>query len=523
MKLLIFILFFSVSVLAQISPGDLTKAHAKLEGMSNCTKCHELGEQVYNSKCLDCHTEIRSLINAKRGYHSSSDVKGKDCWSCHSEHHGRNFRIINFNPSGFDHSKTGYVLKGKHAEIDCEDCHNSKFIDYSKLKHTGKTYLGLSKECGSCHEDFHLGKLGSNCTECHSNESFKPAVGFDHAKTNFKLTGAHQNVNCVSCHSLTEKNGKEFQTFETKNFSNCNSCHNDPHKTAFGNDCKSCHLTSSFQRIREGAFDHSKTNFPLLGKHKLVGCNDCHKGGISNKPKFEKCIDCHSDFHKGDFIVDNKPVDCVKCHSVEGFKPSLFTVVDHTETNFPLTGAHLAVPCQSCHYEDSKWKFSDLKKYCIDCHKDVHGNELSEKFLPEDDCTFCHETTNWSTISFDHSSTKFDLIGKHGSVQCSGCHLEEDQTGENKFRFKSLNSGCKICHTDVHFDQFETEDDLYCSRCHTFENWQPDKFDHNKTEFSLRGAHQKLDCSRCHKPVEEDGNIFIKYKLEEFKCAACHS
>jgi hypothetical protein len=90
----------------QISPGDLTTAHAKLEGMSNCTKCHVLGEKVVNSKCLDCHTEIKNLMDEEKGYHSSADVKGKDCVKCHSEHNGRDFRIINFDPEKFDHNIT---------------------------------------------------------------------------------------------------------------------------------------------------------------------------------------------------------------------------------------------------------------------------------------------------------------------------------------------------------------------------------------------------------------------------------
>ena len=30
---------------AQISPGELTKSHAHLEGMLNCTKCHVLGDK----------------------------------------------------------------------------------------------------------------------------------------------------------------------------------------------------------------------------------------------------------------------------------------------------------------------------------------------------------------------------------------------------------------------------------------------------------------------------------------------
>ena len=31
---------------AQLSPGPLTNAHASLEGITNCTQCHTLGEKI---------------------------------------------------------------------------------------------------------------------------------------------------------------------------------------------------------------------------------------------------------------------------------------------------------------------------------------------------------------------------------------------------------------------------------------------------------------------------------------------
>ena len=93
---LVFLLVvFANNVFAQISPGELSKAHAHLEGLTNCTKCHVLGEKETISKCLDCHKEIKQLINTNSGYHSYSEVKKRECASCHNEHHGRNFRIIN--------------------------------------------------------------------------------------------------------------------------------------------------------------------------------------------------------------------------------------------------------------------------------------------------------------------------------------------------------------------------------------------------------------------------------------------
>ncbi|MGA8264330.1 MAG: hypothetical protein WB779_07810, partial [Ignavibacteriaceae bacterium] len=69
----------TANIYAQLSPGDLTKAHANLEGLSNCTKCHELGDKVTNTKCLDCHKDINSLLVKNMGYHSSPEVKNKEC------------------------------------------------------------------------------------------------------------------------------------------------------------------------------------------------------------------------------------------------------------------------------------------------------------------------------------------------------------------------------------------------------------------------------------------------------------
>ena len=86
------LLLSCISMAGQLSPGDLSNSHSNLNGISNCTQCHVLGNKITNEKCLACHTEILSRINLKKGYHSSADVKGKQCFSCHSEHNGKNFQ-----------------------------------------------------------------------------------------------------------------------------------------------------------------------------------------------------------------------------------------------------------------------------------------------------------------------------------------------------------------------------------------------------------------------------------------------
>jgi hypothetical protein len=197
--------------MAQISPGDLTNAHSKFEGMSNCVLCHDLGAKVSNTKCLDCHQEIQTLLFQNKGFHATSKVKTQDCFKCHNEHHGRKFEMIRFDTKNFDHTSVGYKLEGAHASVDCRQCHAPGNIKNSEIKKRKDTYLGLQKDCLSCHDDYHQGALPNNCLQCHSMNAFSPVKEFDHDQANFKLRGEHQTIDCKACHLVTIKNGKEFQ------------------------------------------------------------------------------------------------------------------------------------------------------------------------------------------------------------------------------------------------------------------------------------------------------------------------
>ena len=521
-KIILVIIINYYNTFAQLSPGDLTTAHASLEGLSNCTSCHELGEKVDNKLCLDCHTEIKSLLNTKSGYHSNPEVAKRDCYSCHSEHHGRKFRIVNFDPKSFNHSKSGYQLTGKHKNTKCESCHQPKFISDPELKKRNGTYLGLNANCFSCHEDYHQKTLGDNCSNCHNTTAFKPVDNFDHNNARFKLSGSHVNVSCIKCHKKGEKNGKEYQAFKNISFSTCAACHKDVHEGRLGADCKSCHVTTSFMLIHGKKFDHNKTDFPLVGKHELVSCNNCHNKNLNKTLDTYKCTDCHDDYHKGEFTFEDGLMNCSNCHNEFGFRPSEFTLERHNELKFKLNGAHLAIPCQSCHLKEKSWVFRKIGTTCADCHNNIHGESLKTEFLPNGNCEECHNIEIWNTINFDPDRTKFNLEKKHAQLTWIACHRKEDD-GSEKLLFNTLDGKCLSCHIDFHRGQFASYGETGCIKCHSPESWKADNFDHNATRFSLKGAHQKVDCYKCHPTIERDGYKFIKYKIEEFKCAACHS
>lgn len=520
--LILFLVVITGNAFAQISPGELSKAHAHLEGLTNCTKCHVLGEKETTSKCLACHKEIKNLIDEKKGYHASTDVQGEKCATCHGEHFGRDFQLVHFDENSFEHDITGYKLEGKHSEIKCADCHKPELIHTKLSQKKGDTYLGLGTDCLSCHDDFHQNTLSKNCTTCHYQEKFRPAPLFNHAKTDFPLIGKHENVDCAKCHKKEQRDGKEFQQFSGVAFANCTNCHEDVHKNKFGNDCTKCHNEFSFHEVKSlSTFNHEKTDYPLRGLHVAVDCKKCHKGAYTQPVTHNRCTSCHADYHEGQLVKNGVSPDCVECHSVNGFKTSSYGIERHNQTGFKLEGSHMATPCFECHKKEDKWNFK-IENQCTSCHENIHKNYIGEKYIPGGNCLSCHSTETWNGVKFDHNSTDFELLGKHANVSCRQCHFKEGEGNEVKQQFRWENQNCVNCHNDIHFKQFEVNGVTQCVNCHTNDNWKPEKFNHNNARFKLDGKHEGLECKLCHKPTTGLQQNYIVYKFEDISCKSCH-
>lgn len=621
-SLVAFLLFAAVSANAQISPGPLSTPHQSLSGTTECARCHEFGASTPTFKCLDCHKEIAKLLSEQRGYHAQLQMKnpnGKDCVRCHLEHNGVDFQLIHWEhpPQQFDHRLTGYALEGKHAAVACEKCHTPAHITADlrpliKRSDLSKTYLGLSTQCQSCHEDVHKGQLGKDCTSCHNVNDWKDAKKFDHSKTRYPLTGLHAQVACEKCHKPDAPGGPA--RFKDMKFANCSDCHLDPHHGAFKQRCEECHSTAGWKKLSARfAFDHSKTKFPLLGAHAKVNCTACHAAGEFQKPlafaycadchkdvhhgqfadrplkgecsechrveswkpslfgvkehktsryplegkhatvecakchipagkdtvykvKFTNCSDCHKDAHDGQFAGPPHSNRCEDCHNVQGFQRSLFTIAMHQRTKFPLTGAHAAVPCNECHKPamahrtDKVLPFRFADKTCTACHQDPHHGEFRERMArrrPDGTifgCEGCHNTRSWTEVSgFDHSKTKFPLLGEHRTVSCGQCH--KALPGTHEIQFKGTSQECESCHKDPHGGQFKNRaGKALCANCHGPQRWVPSTFDHDKrTPFPLTGGHAGVVCDKCHNSAElVDGKPVIIYKKAPLKCEACH-
>ncbi|MCB1184531.1 hypothetical protein KDM41_13965 [bacterium] len=555
------IIIIAAPARAQLSPGDLSSAHEELEGLKKCSNCHQLGKREVGPRCLDCHVEIKAMREGGRGLHAGDDFG--QCVDCHVEHHGRDYELV-FWPDGrenFKHDVLGYEMTGAHLKLACRQCHNVKnVVDPGKLrgwkKEFDRTYLGLAQDCLSCHADPHAGALTGGpeqktCTACHGTEAWKPASGFDHDRSAFPLTGRHQKVDCAKCHRtkgapVTVGQAKvAVAVFKPQAHAACTDCHKDPHVGTLGPNCTQCHVTDDWLKINGQAFDHSRTKYPLEGRHAGVSCAQCHDNG-RKKPAFAACRDCHADAHDAATLERPKLMVCEDCHTVAGFRPAGYTMTRHAESAFPLRGGHQATPCLRCHQPsdgaaarrgvDPKSVYARAANLapahaaCTDCHRDPHAGQTAAVKGAGDTagCIACHDENSWRDPRFDHGTTRFALDGGHARAACTACHKPGRRAGEVELLFKDTARNCAGCHDDIHQGQFadrRTADGaaVDCARCHVTVDWFAEKFDHETdSRFPLRGGHEKVACATCHIPRAEDEGKMVRFKPLPTDCRSCH-
>lgn len=555
---------------AQMSPGPLAAPHASLDSPLSCFQCHAQGDRSeagMDRRCLACHGEIAAMKAARRGLHASPQ---QPCAKCHPDHGGRAFPLVEWDggsPERFEHSKAGWELRGKHAQVKCRDCHQprnqkSPVVARLKRKDRAASWLGLETACASCHGDPHRAQLGADCTKCHDLSAWKPAPGFDHAKTSYPLTGAHAKVECMKCHGVgpnvkRDVAGKLLAQWKPLPAKECTACHKDPHANRFGGACAKCHVTESFSTIQSAGVDHSLTRYPLKGAHAAVKCAQCHdeKTAFGPKPKFGRCADCHADVHAGKATLAAAVVDCASCHDVKAFAPSTYTAAQHQKSPYPLEGAHAAAKCEKCHTRaaagsataelgKARVQLRPAKAQCVDCHHDPHGGRFAATSPASGArpraCRDCHTMRGFRPSTYDevaHKTCAFVLAGAHRATPCQACHAElqapvsrgtlrADAASMRTLRFEATFRVCADCHTSPHGEQFaERRDRGACEACHGVEAFTPaSKFVHDRdSAYKLEGAHARAACVACHAPQAfPDGKTRIVYRPLPTTCEGCH-
>jgi hypothetical protein len=463
-----------------------------------CGQCH--ANDRFASTPQDCATCHIDNYNATTNPNHKAAGFSTTCNTCHT--------TIQWTGATFDHGKTKFPLTGKHTAVACQQCH------------VNGQYAGLPAQCLSCHLSAYNSTTNPNhktagfptsCETCHTTAQWQGAK-FDHnTATRFALTGKHTTVVCTQCHVNNLFAGTP-QDCTACHINNYNATTNPNHKSAgFSTSCNSCHTTTQWAGA---AFDHNKTKFPLTGKHTAVTCQQCHVNGqYAGLPA--QCSSCHLAAYNGTTNPNHKtaafPTSCEMCHTTTQWQGAKF---DHnTATKFPLTGKHTALTCQQCHVNG---QYAGLPAQCSSCHLAAYNsttnpNHKSAGFPTA--CETCHTTAQWQGAKFDHNTaTKFALTGKHTTVACTQCHVNN--------RFAGTPQDCASCHLNNYNATTNPNHkaagfSTTCNTCHTTIQWTGAKFDHNTaTKFALTGKHTTVACTQCHA-----NNRFAGTPQD---CASCH-
>jgi hypothetical protein len=347
---------------------------------------------------------VAGLSSARGDQYSSTRSPHGDlkipCENCHTFSGWKPLRSM----VEFDHSKTKFPLRGMHEGVYCTQCHVSLAF----------TNVGI--KCADCHADIHRGQFGAECESCHTVKGWQVSLRSVRGHENrFPLLGAHSALVCDDCHKGAASG--QFTGLST----DCVACHNQNfvqttlpnHVSAhFPTTCEACHNMDSWFGA---SFDHGKfTGFVLTGVHARLDCTACHLGG-NFQVAGANCINCHQkDFNSAtnpNHVQAGFPQDCGLCHNTSGWTPATFN--HNTFTTFPLTGAHVNVPCLQCHVNG---RFAGTPRDCASCHladyqKTTNPNHAQASF-PQD-CSICHNTSNWTAVAFNHSTfTTFPLTGR---------------------------------------------------------------------------------------------------------------
>jgi hypothetical protein len=338
-----------------VSPRALARAHAELEGITRCGECHAGLSATPAERCLACHEDVGARMEGKLGWHGQ--LEGA-CVDCHAEHRGPDADLLGLDREGFNHELARFPLRGAHAEVACDDCHQRAGQDGRLGFHA----QGIAFErCADCHADVHGAAFldARDCGVCHTDRGFGADAlaedGFEHTRdADFALEGAHAKVSCAGCHTSALRAAEQTARSAPGSSAprDCAGCHEDPHAGALGSACATCHTPATWQAEGEDArFDHARTRFPLDALHARLDCGACHTG-LAFAAKGRECADCHE----------------AAAALLAGELGGARSAPDPHAT---------AAKCRDCHAESvAAPRLLDYERACLTCHPASYGGLL---------------------------------------------------------------------------------------------------------------------------------------------------
>src|SRR5262249_53583597 len=153
-------------------------------------------------------------------------------------------------------------------------------------------------------------------------------------------------------------------------------------------------------------FDHSRSQYPLSGKHVDLACEKCHTAGDRKtgdsklavaqlKPlPHADCVSCHRDPH-----AERLRGACSGCHDTASVSWVDGHSFSHDRTRPPLRRCHALVSCASCHAGYPTKIDQPQFATCVACHTDPHKGQATIQGA-QVDCASCHTVAGFSPSTF---------------------------------------------------------------------------------------------------------------------------
>lgn len=216
---------------------------------------------------------------------------------------------------------------------------------------------------------------------------------------------------------------------------------------------------------------------------------------------------------------------------------------DHIKTGFPLTGAHVTLPCETCHVQGT---FKGTPKKCETCH--TRGSRIQTTTFKANNhiattqaCDQCHRSTaSWNVVMFSHVGVVPHqcaqchngtiVMGKPANhapttSPCDTCHRTTTWMSVG-FNHVSVTPGsCATCHVPGGSGMAKPSNHipttLSCDACHNTSTYMTSTFTHSGAQGVLPGQ-----CSTCHNGSYTQWNALGKtptHVATSASCDTCHT
>ncbi|MBI4693457.1 MAG: hypothetical protein HY749_05495 [Gammaproteobacteria bacterium] len=509
-----------------IAAGADAKGANHIDSSSNCETCH--GTSVWSptttidhtqvtGTCVSCHDNASHdghLIGGKGPEHIGSS---NACDVCHTD-----------SASTLSWTSSPAAGNVPHAQITnttpCTACHAtgaaSSVVDGMTVQGRPATVAG-----GGPHP------TTGDCQLCHSTSNWA-SVNFDHAG----VTSGCANSGCHVDGRTSSPLGRSANHFVTN--TKCEDCHYTgnaftPRMAVKHADftsltpCSACHDGGTHDGIvvTGKSQDHVPTVADCAGCHvgaettlSWVGGTFDHSGTTNG------CSNCHDNTHhagRGPNHIGTSAL-CEACHTDSA------STLDWTSTptagNVPHAQISNTVPCTGCHASGAL--SSTVDGMTVQGRPALKAD--NSQHPTTGDCAGCHNTTNWTSVVFDHS-------GVANNCSQSGCHEDGRAAaplGRSANHF-ATNMNCQDCHniggsftphtTVVHAD-FTTL--TPCATCHDGAVHDGVTVTGKSTPHIPTTVPSATDCTTCHTGSQNtlswSGGQYHSKVTVTSGCTTCH-